>query len=275
MFLTKRQTVDDIIVHHLTLNPGARFSDIISEGNRKLVKPVTERAWYKALRRLIDDGVVVKAEKSFVLNNSWLQQAADWLERAKVYYVDQLDSYVLKLPDARTRRVIYRFHTLTSLNTFWAHVLVSLAIRNPKSKLYCYNPHHWFFLVQNYEEQQFQQSLKRNQITQYLIIGSRSPLDQWGEKFFDRKVVRHYYSPRPLFNNRAMYYNAVGEYVLEVKISRKTREVIESVFLASDLSEERMIKIRQTLMKNLTSTLIVMWDPVRAKKLARKIGKYF
>lgn len=277
MLFTPKQTLDEQIIQELSKTPHLELEKLIKKISPRLKQKISLQGWYKAIKRLLDLGVVIKQRKKYTLNVSWLVQVLKWAHTLKAVYVDRAKQKVIKLPVLQKQKVKFTFPDLLALNAFWAHILVHIgSLTRGEKTVYAYNPHFWFYLAHGDFEKQYNQSMKAHKVKTQIIIGANTFLDKWNAQFFDPKIIEHWLSPKPLYPEQHKYINYINGYLLEIQINKKTAQKIDELFKKtkslSDLSQLELIGLFQ---ERAPCTMTVSKNHQKGTAFARKIKRYF
>ena len=245
MLASEKQTVDDKIVQILSDKPAQTAAEIFQRVEKQLKKKPTVRGWYKALRRLVAQEVLVKDKKTYSLNARWLLSVVRWMERAEKSHLGHSPVQAVQLPD-EGKRITFHFKNLIEMDAFWGHLLMRIASQTKKPIYYCYAPHFWYYLAHGQAESEFHKGMKQFRVQMRYLIGSDSFLDRWSMAFFDTSF-RYWLHPVPVYNDNRLTFNYFGGYFIEAKISQETAKEIEELFASvkslNDISQLTLIKI--------------------------------
>lgn len=276
MLFTKDQPIAELIVQELSHSPHLTLEELTKRLTPKLKQKITLQGWYKALKRLIEQGVVIKQKRKYALNISWVVDALQWAHRLKGVYVEKEKERVIALPKKEKEKVVFRFSDLLSMNSFWAHLLVHIASQLARPVIYAYNPHFWFYLAHGEVEKQYNRSLDSFGTKTLIVIGSDSFLDKWNAQFFDKTNIEYHFLKKPMFPDLGKYVNYFGEYLIEVKVDKAMAKKIEQLFKnttsLSDISQLELIALFQ---EKAPCTITVSKNKRKGEPFKRKIKRYF
>ncbi len=277
MIFSQKQGIDELIIRELSHSPHLELKELIKKISPKLKKKISLQAWYKIIKKLLDQGVIIKQNKKYTLNVSWLAQVIKWANMLKTIYVERARDKIIKLPKKQKEKVKFTFPDLLSLNAFWAHILVHLGSLTPEgSTVYAYNPHFWFYLAHGDFEKQYNQSMKDYKVKTQIIIGSNTFLDQWNAKFFDSKIIEHWLSPKPLYPDQKKYINYLNGYYLEIKLEKQMAEKIDKLFKKTEsLADISQLELLALFSEKSICTMMVSCNKQKGEAFARKIKRHF
>ncbi|HBH46787.1 MAG: hypothetical protein A2445_02425 [Candidatus Jacksonbacteria bacterium RIFOXYC2_FULL_44_29] len=276
MLLTPQQDISEHIVQALTYQPNLSLPELQKQIEPKYKKTLTPQGWYKALKKLLQNGVIIKQKMIYSLNTSWVADALRWSQTLKQNYIEPCKTAVIKLPNREKEKITYRFSSLLALNSFWAHALVYIGAQYPKNNtVYGYNPHFWFYLAHDAIEAQYNRSMGQMNAKTYLIIGSQTFLDTWNERFFPNHV-RHWCSPKSLYPDETHYLNYVAGFFLDIKIDQKMAEYLHQLYAnTKSLQDINQLALIDLFQKKAPCTLSISKNQRRGEAFKRKIMRHF
>lgn len=273
MILQADKNLEDYLVEFLTERPNIDVHHI-RESLFQIGKKYTIQAIYKGLRKLQNGGVVVKTGKSYSLRIPWVIDLKNISDQAYKNYFES-PSIASLLPEIG-KKEIWHFTNLLKLNDFWSQILLLLIQQSKNKILLGYNPHTWFHLVQTEKEHQYLKSIGLAKGKLYLIIGGKSYLDRWAQKYFDKKVVEFSFAKSPFEEKVNDYINVIDDYVITVKIDQTTNKAIDKLY--STISAIENINISEILRifdSNVKASIWAEKNPEKAEKIRRKFKNFF
>lgn len=277
MLFTEDQTIKELLIQELSYSPHLTLEEIIERITPKLKQKITIQGWYKTLKVLIAQGVVIKEKKKYVLNTSWVVDVLRWSHQLKNSYIDKEKERVITLPKKEKEKITFKFPDLLAMNSFWAHLLVFIGSQKPKdSIIYAYNPHFWFYLAQSTIEKQHNRGLENFGVKVYMIIGSNSFLDKWNAQFFDKTSIEYYFSQKPFYTDGTKYINYFDEYLIEIKLKKEMTKKIDRLFKntgsLADISPLELISLFQ---EKSPCTVTISKNKIKGQAFKKKIKRYF
>jgi len=272
MLLQAHEQLEEKIVRYLARHP-ARTVLELQRAVRNRGASYTLQAFYKQLAQLESAGVVSRAKARYSLRLPWVHAFLHLAATAGEHYVDSppLDDI---LPTSGRQRA-WRFTDLHKLNNFWSQILFVLFAHSGEKLLLAWIPHPWFHLAETEQEEQYVQSLERAEIRLYQILGARTYLDRWAERFWQLPNIHYSFAPGP-FAGEPAYMNVVGDYVLTVSLDAETRERIEELYRNARRAEDvdlgallRIFRLRTDARMRLER------NPKKAASIRRKFRGYF
>lgn len=277
MLFAENQTIKELIVQELSYSPSLTLQELTEKISPKLKQKITLQGWYKALKILIAQGIIIKEKKKYILNTSWVVDVLQWSHRLKNVYIEKENEPVIALPKKEREKVTFKFPDLLTMNGFWAHLLVYIGSQNPKDPIiYAYNPHFWFYLAQSAVEKQYNRGLESFGIKTLIIIGSNSFLDKWNAQFFEKTSIEYYFSKKPFYPDQTKYINYFGDYLIEVKVKKEMAKKIDHLFKNTiSLSDISQLELMGLFQEKSLCTITVSKDGKKGGVFKRKIKRYF
>jgi hypothetical protein len=274
MLASHKERVDDLIVEALAERPAQTAADLLARVQPLLDNELTSQGWYKALRRLIAQEVLIKIGKTYSLNTRWILSVIRWAEQAERTHLTHPQLPTIRLPKGR-ERITYRFKNLLEMDTFWGHLLVYIAARAKKPRvLYAYNPHFWFYLAHEQSEKEYNKGMNEFGVKTVMLIGSKSFLDRWNAQFFDR-FIYSWLHPSALFQDTSRHYNYLDGYFMEVRIAPEAAREIDALFLRvktiGDVSPLELIRIFHT---RRACSITLSKSRAKGEKLKMRVERY-
>jgi len=236
-------------------------------------KDFTLRAVYKVLEKMEKEGVVLKRKKKYYLHFSWVLRLNNLAVEAKSFYL-KFPKNILDFENKK--RQIWHFRDLYKLNSFWGDLLLLLLDESKDKRLFGWNPHPWFHLLQTKQEEQYIKAIKAAGGGLYLIVGGRTFLDHWAEKFWDKKAVEYSFALSPFQKEKQTYINVIGDTVIRVKLDSDITKKIENLYQQTKSSKELNIgEIISIFRTQVRASIWLERNPVKAKILRRRFIKFF
>ncbi len=271
MIVSKKQSIEDIIVETLAKNPYTEGPALVQLIN--IIRPkTTKQAVYAALKLLQSSETVAKVGNKYFLSRVWLQ---------KIYQLfrDQKQKEIVRdaIFDLNEKESIsYHFPSLLSCDTYWAHVFNLLVEQIPKNcPTFLWNPHQIFIIGRTDIEKDIFTEFERQEKHGYFIIGGNTPLD----KEFKRKWTNNYVSidinDTRLFPN-TYYLNVIGDFIIGVFFSKKLAEEIEKFYHTNhSLTPQKISAFENLLSSRCPIRMKISRKKTQAGVLRKKLCKNF
>lgn len=227
-------------------------------------------ATYKALRKLVEGGVLVHSRSRYHVSQNWLFSLSSLVERALEGAFEPQGGEHL-LPDSGGI-FSWRYTDLHRLNTFASNVILVAARVEEARFIYSWSPHLWFNLVQPEHEKRYNDSLRRLGCKVHKVIGGATPLDQETAALLPKSNVSTHVVPSKQFLPRNQYTVVVGSFVVTMKLQRQTADLIDTLFhrAKSIASLDAKLLLRIFRHTKTPATLTIEHDPSQAAQITKK-----
>lgn len=231
------------------------------------------KAIYKELRKLREDGVVVRVQRKHALHLPWILETIAFANTLERNYVTNS-----VLPDLvpYEKRYTWHFQNLLQMNDFWSHLLLALIQQSKGKILLGWNPHPWFHLVQTEHEQQYIHALGLAKSKLYLVVGGNSFLDCWTKRFWDGNTVEYAFDVGLFMKDRTTYINVIDDYVLTVKLDQRVACDIDRIYQETHSMDEVDLASVISIFRNPTKAVIRLERcPKKARNIKAKFKRYW
>ncbi len=271
MLLGTQKGISEIIVSFLAMG-SHNTKDLQTKVQGK--KKVTKQAFYKALRELVAQEIVLKNKQLVLLNNSWVNKLHNFVATIDEHYQTQAANSLFNLSEGES--LIYHFKSIPNLDALWMHYFYLIAKQEKNADIVMYNPHEFWSLVRFEEEQALYKWTKDNKRKTYLIVGNNSTLDKTTTSYIQKYNVQMMYETKSLFKE-TYYYAIIGDYVLTTIIDQRTAHLIDSLYKKySSWSIEAAAEMEKILAGLRKSKVIIQKNRNKAEKLHKMlVKKYF
>ena len=187
---------------------------------------------YKVLRRMTDDGVILRVGDKFGLSFEWITHVNDFTTRLNDTYY-RTDSLANLVDSQHKAKMSWTFTNLLRLKIFWSQLVVALLKRAPSPVLLSWNPHPWFYLVQAEHERKVLDELRRARARMFKIVAGKTPFDFRPETVWKNAPVTYSIGKNPFGWEQRRYFSIVGSALIQVRLRPSTVERIEDLFQTS------------------------------------------
>ena len=272
MFNTLEEKLSETIIGLLAKEANLTAPQLLQEVKRQ-GKIFGLRAMYKELKNLQRQGVVVHFRRRYSLLIPW---TLDFLKVAESMSDTYLESVALASLPKVGQKLSYRFDNLYSLNDFWSQLITFVITRSNKKVIYGWAPHNWYNLVKSDNEQQYIDSLRTAKVKQYLIIGGKTYLDKFAEKFWTKANVELSTAASPFHSQQSVYFDAIGSYVISLKLDHKMTAEIERLYqTTSSLDGMDLPAIISVFHQKTRAILTLEHNTAKARKIKGRFSRYF
>jgi hypothetical protein len=234
-------------------------------------KKVTKQGFYKALRELLTEEVVVKNKQLVALSNLWVNKLQSFVTQVDEQYKQSSDFIALQEGETIT----YHFKTLESLDLFWMHQFFLIAKHFPDEPILFYNPHEFWTLFRYDEQALLYRWIGEHKRTTYFVIGDITPLDKETTQYISPFGLQvHYANDAGLRSN--YFSSVIGNYVIETVLDLNTTNAINELYKKYPTwSEATRTELNEILTRLKRSKVIIYHNKKKAEQLRKKLMKYF
>lgn len=268
MLLSSKPDTKEIIISLLSKGP---IDSIELQKEVEGRKTITKQGFYKALRELVAEEVVVKNKQIVALSNLWINKLQSFVTAVDEEY--KQSSEFIDLQEGET--ITYHFKTLESLDLFWMHQFFLIAKNFSTEPVIFYNPHEFWSLFRHQEQSLLYQWLQENKREVYFVIGGETSLDKETTSYIkDFGIHVHHTKDTGLKKN---YFSTVtGEYCIETVLDMNTTNNINALYVDhpswSTKTEQDLGMVLQNLKR---SKVVIERNKEKAERLRKKLMRYF
>lgn len=279
MLLGVKKNLEDHIIVCLSRGGNQTVKQIGQWLVKKHAIHVTEQGIYRVLRKLHDDGIVVKEKNLFSLRIPWLLDLSALVDRMQETYLQE--SYLREILPEEGERYSWYFTDLTKMNSFWSQLLLAMAKKSDSSIALNYSPHLWYELTQQEQEAQFQRVFFDTIRAAFTIIGNKTFLDKYSATILsDEYKKNQYYFADPgsvlIDKNASLYIDVVDDYVLCTKMDQDISDHIDRLYQETtphtDLHSTNLLDI---FANKARIKMVLRRDPKKAAIYRKRFEKIF
>lgn len=225
--------------------------------------PITIQGIYKALNKLVKDGVLVKNKMKYVVSREWVEAL-----------IEKLGGTNADLEMSEGEITTHQFTTLTQLDAYWKHRVSTILAAFSSYPMFSYETHSiWVYLSDRKEsEENFFNSFEKNKRFAFFRVGGTTV----GDREYKRKYAGEYLkidtSDKRILGN---HMSIVEDYIITTKLENGIEEQIDAVFLTKESEEEIHQSLETILGKKQRVKLSIERNKERAKKYRKKIAENF
>jgi len=274
MPLNKPKRIEDYILIHLENGP-VLMLDLVKKIDKDR-SGTTKQAVYAALRVLKQNEQIIAYKGLASLNLTWINQMTSFFDFAKNNYVkgENKGSFI----DLEDREKIkYYFKNPIKADIFWTHALFLLAERSaPHEPVFVYNPHEWFMLARQENEENIFKTINRGGRKILLTAGGNLFLDRYIRKYFDNEMSQYYAKEKPLFKENNYYLNIIGDFMIEAWLDKKVADQVEKIYHKTAVWDENVLAEMQKILNDESRIkLVISRNHKKAEKIKNSLKKYF
>ena len=273
MLIAPHQLLEDYLVRVLAERRSASAKALHEEVCSQF-QNYSMPAVYKELRKLQEQGVVLKRKGEFSLSLSWILNLVELTDKMHDVYVESaVDADILPLTSKKTS---FTFNSLTRVDDFWIHALFVMLQNSSRKTLFQWLPHPWFHLINSHKSFPLHNALRSAGYKVHNIVGGTTFLDMYSKKITTKNVYEFNYSEGPFQKERARYYSVSDEYLFTVHLSEKKAAEIDRFYDSIESFEDYDLSAALNIMTQDAKTLVTIEkNKAKVKKIWNKFVDYF
>ena len=234
-------------------------------------KNVTKQGFYKALRELVVEEVVVKNKQTVALSNLWINKLQSFVTEVDEQYKQSNDFIALQ----EGENITYHFKTLESLDLFWMHQFFIIAKQFKDEPILFYNSHEFWSLFRYQEQSLLYRWIKSNKRKVYFVIGGTSSLDKETTSYIAPFGLEMHYSDESIIQ-RNYFFTVIGEYIVSTILDTNTARAVDTLYKKYPKWNEAVAnELSEILSRLRRSKVVIERNKNKAEKLRKKLMKYF
>ena len=249
----------------------------------KYDKGMSVQGFYKMVRQLMLDRVIVKNNGLLSLNSGWVQSLVQFTDRVKRTYLSSetvKTSIILEEGEKKT----FTFDRVTEMDDFWDHALLTVIYHYENDKridknAYSKNYFSWIQVLRNTTEQALVDSFSQMKINWYMASGSHSLLNSLVPNLISKPSF-HF----KLYDKLAGYgsdsenfhITVLGDFVFETSLPSYVFNSIKEMFeTAKGIGDFKASEIERLISEPSRTTLTLSRNAARAQEIREEIKKIF
>jgi hypothetical protein len=226
-------------------------------------KKITLQALYRVIKKLTQEGILIKKGTLFTVNTEWSSKVKQLLSSKNTPALTEGES------------ITYSFSSLSSLDAYWKHSVLQLKEMLGAAPILFYNRHVvWLNLKDRKESQKsFLDNFDKEKHYAGFVVGGNTLADKEFRKEFNRKFLQV-----DLREIKQMPYDSLTVYggvVLTVKFNNKVTETIEMLYRSNLSIQELDTELEKALERKLKITMTIERNSEKAAKWRNMLSKNF
>lgn len=267
---------EDIVVSFLALQGRQEAKQLFLELQKHELS-TTMQALYRTLRKLEEDGVIMREKQGFSLSMRWIHSMGHFVEQMEETYFHP--SYLkLFLPFEAGEKRTWIFKNILKVNDFWSHVILTLVSISQKRIFLDYSPHLWCELLQVRQYKHFAQCFFSELDSHYSVCINHSFLDKYATQLSEeyKKTERYFLPKNESKNEHNQYINVIDDFIITIQLPNDLVEEIDSFYgkihHEKDMHFESLIDL---FTKTSRIKMIIRKDPNKARVYYKKFEQMF
>jgi hypothetical protein len=261
MLYSNKDNLEDRIVKSLA-NTGMTIKSLHAELNKE--ESWSLRAVYKAVHKLIDAGVILKAGKQVIVDQEWARRVQETLSSTPAPLLSNKE------------RAVYTFVSVEHLDAFWKTVMLPLENLTATREIFFYNPHNFWAYVpaRKQSEDAYYRHFSDTKHYGFFTIGGDSPADvefkrqyQGQHLQIDLRNIR--------FFRRTDHITILGSFIITVRLAKGMAEHINKLYVSGRGIKDILPEIVNICRKPGKIRFILENNSIKAKKLKKILARNF
>ncbi|MGV8162187.1 MAG: hypothetical protein ACP5N2_02510 [Candidatus Nanoarchaeia archaeon] len=259
----KEDNVKNLVFSILTKEYPLKIVELTNLIRKRYGKSVTFQAVRKAILELVEEGVLVKNDKEFMINKKWVFETKKAMDA--IYSDLTKEEKTPKSIESIEGEVsVFTFNSVSEMMKFWEDIIDdwfgNFKKGDPHTNVW-QGAHLWEMLLYSDYERKIMGQLKEKGIRPYGVVIGNTPLDKYIVKFYQKAGVKMIINPSLSSFDKNYYVATYGETIVQVQYPPEIVEELEKFFKKTKsindldlhiLSEivNRKVKIKLTVIKN-------------------------
>lgn len=279
----QKPSPEGVLLDILSRKSGLTSKEAFEFFLNKYPRHMTLQGFYKVLRQLLRNRVIVKNNGTLSLYSAWVQNLVKFAERAKQTYLsNELSKATIILEEGESKS--YVFERVTEMDTFWDHALLTISYyyqnhEHRDKNAYSKNYYSWIQILRTAESIELPHRYAETNMHWYMASGSHTLLN--------RVVPELHNAPSfhfTLYDKRAGYgagtdnfhVTVIGDFIFETKVPDFIFEAIKGMFeRVTNLTEFNPQKMQRVIYETGKTTLKISRNATRAETIRNEIKALF
>lgn len=271
------RNVKDLVFTILTEEHPLSIIEITNKIQKIYNISTTYQAVRKAVDKLHEQKVLIKKEKKYELNKSWVLQLRSFFDKILTNY-DKGNIHEFKRDLVKDNYSVYTLYSLWELDKFWAEILIYLANnleKNEKKISMNYGHYTWWMLINLASEINYINFYKKNKIDTYFLWLRDLPLNRWSASMYKDQGHKCIIKEIPDIDE-TIAVNTIGDTIIQVKYSKEIVNKVKKFFEKySSVQEMSMKEITEIAHSKCEIKFIVFKNKTMAENFNKTYMKYF
>jgi hypothetical protein len=237
---------------------------------------MTLQGFYKVLRQLLRDRVIVKNNGTLSLYSAWVQNLVKFTERAQQTYLSNETTKATILLEEGEHKT-YDFDRVTEMDTFWDHALLTVGYyyqdhEHKDKNAYSKNFYSWIQVLRTSGSVELAHSYTQTKMDWYMASGSHTLLNRVVPQLHTAENFHFKYGE----GKDNFHVTVLGDFIFETEVPtyifREIKNMFESVKSLTDFNAKEM---QEWILQPAKTKLVVTRDAKRAEVLREEIKTIF
>lgn len=269
----KSKSIEDTIIENLSKGP-LYTVDLLFKINTPTQR-VTKQGFYKILKSLLKNEVVVVRKKIVSLSHVWILGMDNFVQYAKKSYsIETQGEDFLLLKDGE--KVSYTFKSPEQTDMFWGHAFSVLVETTQEKNICLFNPHEWFLVARNESELVLFKDLIQRNKNLFVLNGNKKLIDIYVKKYFNGLSSQYFTIENSPFEKSNYYVNIFGDFIIEAWLDEKVSQKIDDWYTKHGVvSEDAVGELKRIVSEKGRNKFSISKNHRKAEKIRNIFKKYF
>jgi hypothetical protein len=274
MLLQNTPLLENLIVELLSKAAEGLSAQELRDRVATSLRSYSRRGIYKELRRLIDEGVLLRSKTKYSLRLAWVLSLHAELGRLHAQITNP--HYLQHALPSKARKLLIRCTDLVTWDRIWTQLMLTMHTALPHLPMFIWCPRHWFTITHPDIENTFTRANEARGHLRYAIVGGRTALDLRDRKILAKKSTAYSFRESPFEYDRNHYYWIIGDYFGVSTLDQRTSQKIEELYKESDkLSNLPSTAGQRLLSQKIRGSLRCEWAPEKAEIMRQTFINFF
>lgn len=279
----EKPSPEALVLDILSRKPGLTSKEVYEFFLSKYPSGMSLQGFYRVLRQLLRDRVIVKNNGTLSLYSAWVQNLIKFTERAnQTYFSNETARATILLDEGESKT--FEFDRVTEMDTFWDHALLTISyyyedIEHKDKNAYSKNYYSWIQVLRTGGSTELARSYDQEHLKWYMASGSHDLLNRvvpqihtapnFHFKIYD--ALTGYGAGQDNF-----HVTVLGDFIFETKVPtyifREIKNMFESVKSLTDFNAKEM---QNWILEPAKTKLKLSRDAKRAETIRKEIREIF
>ena len=231
----------DIVFSILRQQQPLSAIQIVNISRRQYNVGLTYQAITKAINALVEQQVLIKEERLYRINKTWLMQLKSTVDELLMNYDTGKQKTSFSTDFTKDKYASYTLANLFDLDNFWNDILIHLAsnLQPSEHRSFVGHVHYswWLFINLGQETRLFESFIKKK-INCYNLSICKTPLNRWAQKSYSDLGLKFKVGTEKPEIKEMVDVNVVGDSVIQVHYPKKIVKLLVQFYEKYDKIEE-------------------------------------
>lgn len=234
----------DLVFNILVAYQDLSLMQIYTKIKKEYNVSITYQAVRKAAESLIIEGVLIKEQRRYSLNQKWILNLKHFLDKLAQSKAFGKKTTRFQSNNIKDKYAVYKLESLFELDLFWGDVLIYLAKKaaNTKHAISTNIVHYtWWLLINLGREAKIYAEFKKLHIDTYFMCYKKAPLNNKAKEIYLQLGHKFKIKPNPAKPSHIAI-NTVGDAIIQVEYPKQLMKKIELLYKSCNSFEKLPMK---------------------------------